>query len=187
MYRVLKDYISSNPANSLKAFKVLTSNLHYNSELGHRLMYSFAVFSTWRHFSVGDLEENLSSATALTPSLQQLLDYSEVWLALIDWCSQGHESDRVSSEESRLVHMLHRVQDLISSVTIELVQGEIDLQKLHIVLRKNRTFLELVGGIRTIAKPESLSCDIDSLDRELKNFDRTFEHLQTFASFFCSW
>jgi hypothetical protein len=151
------------------------------SLLAHHLLYCLAVFTSWKTIGHIDVEQAAES----TPSLLTIFENGELWITLIRWSRQ--ESETVSS--TLILSLILRVKILVLELNQGLLKKTVELQALHIVLKNAAAFLEFVPVCVDQLSSETIIVknDLDILEKTVKIFDRTFEQVQTYASFFCSW
>ena len=180
LIRVVREFIST-PANIIRAFEMTSKNLctPQTLRLAHEVMYALAVFVTWKQISHVELD----TAPAATPSLQSVLENNELWTALLIWPWNQLGASNISS-------LIIRVCTLFSKINDDLLNGDIELQLLHVILKNADIFMEFHHTALGITRAGSAIVSIEVIESSgtaLKAFDKTFEELQTYASLFCSW
>lgn len=153
-------------------------------ELAHHLLYCVVVFTSWPSIPYNDVLE----ANASTPSLQSIFENNGVWKMLLSWADQDFARPSGASGVI-LANLLARVRNALLEVNRSLSSKSVELQTLHVIVKNSSTFLDILELSIELRSAENkvTSLYLDSLEKSLRVFDKTFEQVQTYASFFCSW
>jgi len=181
--RVLKEFVSS-PDNARKAIEIIERHVLPNPttfELAHHLLYCTAVFVSWPAIFYTDVND----ANLLVPSLQSIFDNNAVWKKLLTWAFQ----EASSGPPTMVLNLISRVRNVFLETNRTLLDKSVELQTLHVVVKNASLFDDLLTlSIDMKSYGERVGVTyLTDLEKTLRAFDKTFEQVQTYASFFCSW
>jgi hypothetical protein len=184
--RVLKD-LSSTQDNARKSIEMIERHVLKapgTIDLAHHLLYCVVVFMSWPSIPYNDVLD----ANASTPSLQSIFENNIVWKMLLSWADQDFARPSGSSALI-LANLLARVRNVLLDANRTLSNKSIELQTLHVIVKNSSTFLDILELSIELRSAENrvTSSYLESLEKSLRAFDKTFEQVQTYASFFCSW
>lgn len=158
--------------SAVRAMGCVVGSLHKDSEFAHSLLYRLLLRVTWP----GRPLETLLTQHENAP-LESVLANCDLWEDLFQWCPRGW------SEHSPLAALLETTRVILTTVAESIRNDTVEVRDLKVVTNYTQRFLQLLQLLEINVVSAAM---LRERQQVLMQFDQQLEHVQCFASFYCS-